>query len=472
MATKPAGLIYGLEDRPPAPVLGLLAVQHIFLMSSTLVLPIVLVNEIGGGFQQVAAVVALTMIGCGFGTVLQALRLPGIGSGFLCPNLCGPNFFAASMGAAWLGGLPLMRGMTIVAGLTEIVFARLFHRLSFLFPAEITGLVVFMVSLSLVPVGISKFLFVEYAGDPISGTGVWVAAVTLLVMVTLNVWSAGKIRLYGVLIGLVVGYALSAIMGLLTLRAFDNVATMPWLGLPVLDGMWEISFSWSLVPVFVIASICGALKSFGNLVLCEKVNDDDWSAPDIPRAGRGLMADGITVAACGLLGGMASDTSASNVSLSMASGATSRWIAYVAGALFIVLGFSPKVSGALSVIPSPVAGAIVVFVVCFMMMSGLQIILSTKPDMQRTFVIGLALCFGISLDMLPELYGNVPDWLRPLFGSSLTLATIVAVVLHQLLGIKRLVLLRKSRLAAADSEVAAQASGGGGLAARRSGTDG
>ena len=120
MATKPAGLIYGLEDRPPAPVLGLLAVQHIFLMSSTLVLPIVLVNEIGGGFQQVAAVVALTMIGCGFGTVLQALRLPGIGSGFLCPNLCGPNFFAASMGAAWLGGLPLMRGMTIVAGLTEI----------------------------------------------------------------------------------------------------------------------------------------------------------------------------------------------------------------------------------------------------------------------------------------------------------------------------------------------------------------
>jgi xanthine permease XanP len=471
MATKPAGLIYGLEDRPPAPVLGLLAVQHIFLMSSTLVLPIVLVNEIGGGFQQVAAVVALTMIGCGFGTVLQALRLPGIGSGFLCPNLCGPNFFAASMGAAWLGGLPLMRGMTIVAGLTEIVFARLFHRLAFLFPAEITGLVVFMVSLSLVPVGTSKFLFVEYAGPDqrhrrlgrrrhLAGDG---DAQRLERRQDQAVRRPDRVgcRL-----------CLSAIMGLQTLRAFDNVATMPWLGLPVLDGMWEISFSWSLVPVFVIASICGALKSFGNLVLCEKVNDDDWSEPDIPRVGRGLMADGIAVAACGLLGGMASDTSASNVSLSMASGATSRWIGYVAGALFIVLGFSPKVSAALSIIPSPVAGAIVVFVVCFMMMSGLQIILSTKPDMQRTFVIGLALCFGISLDMLPELYGNVPDWLRPLFGSSLTLATVVAVVLHQLLGIKRLVLLRKSRLAAAPEAAATEASGGGSVAARRSGTDG
>jgi NCS2 family nucleobase:cation symporter-2 len=140
MAKKPAGLIYGVDDRPPLSALLLLAAQHIFLMSSTLVLPIVLVTEIGGDFAEVTAVVALTMIACGIGTILQAMRWRGIGSGFLCPNLCGPNFFAASVGAAWLGGLPLMRGMTIVAGLVELVFARLVHRLAFLFPTEITGL--------------------------------------------------------------------------------------------------------------------------------------------------------------------------------------------------------------------------------------------------------------------------------------------------------------------------------------------
>ena len=48
MAQKPAGLIYGVDDRPPWSALSLLAIQHIFLMSSTLVLPIVLVSEIGG----------------------------------------------------------------------------------------------------------------------------------------------------------------------------------------------------------------------------------------------------------------------------------------------------------------------------------------------------------------------------------------------------------------------------------------
>src|ERR1051326_5722086 len=142
MSRRPEGLIYGVEERPPVPVLMLLAVQHIFLMSSTLVLPIVLVREIGGSLEQVRGVVSLSMVACGIGTILQAMRLPGFGSGFLCPNLVGPNFFVVSMNAAWLGGLPLMRGMTIAAGLFETLFARAIRRLSFLFPPEITGLVV------------------------------------------------------------------------------------------------------------------------------------------------------------------------------------------------------------------------------------------------------------------------------------------------------------------------------------------
>ena len=111
MARRPAGLIYWVDEKPPAFELAVLAVQHIFLMSSTLVLPVVLIREIGGSFDQVRAVVALTMIACGLGTIVQAMRWRGIGSGFLCPNLRGPNFFGASVEAAWLGGLPLMRGM-------------------------------------------------------------------------------------------------------------------------------------------------------------------------------------------------------------------------------------------------------------------------------------------------------------------------------------------------------------------------
>ena len=433
MASKPAGLTYGIDDKVPGVALALLALQHIFLMSSTIVLPVVLVSEIGGSFTEVREVVALTMIACGIGTILQALRLPGLGSGFLCPNLCGPNFFSASMSAAWLGGLPLMRGMTLFAGVVEILFARFIHRIAFLFPTEVTGLVVFMVGVGLVPVGVSNFLHIDFSGEPIDRTAVVVAAITLGIIMGLNVWGGSRIKLYALLIGMAAGYGLSALTGELTMADYQQVSDAPWFGIPDMSGVTELRFDWSLAPLFVIISICGALKSYGNLVLCEKVNDDGWTAPDMRRIGNGLTADGLCVALSGLIGGLPSDTSASNVTFSASSGATARVIGFAAGGLFAALGLSPKLSALLSIMPAPVSGAILVYVVSFMMISGLLIMLANKPDTRKTFVLGAALCFGLSLDILPQLYVGVASWLRPLFGSSLTLATVVAIVLFQLL---------------------------------------
>lgn len=433
MSRRPEGLVYAENERPPFPVLLLLGVQHIILMSSTLVLPIVLVSEVGGSFHQVRGVVALTMIACGLGTILQAVRIRGFGSGFLCPNLCGPSFFGVSMSAAWLGGLPLMRGMTIAAGVFEVAFAKAIKRFGFLFPPEITGLVVLMVGVSLIPLGASKFLGITFQDEPISGKNLALAAITLLGMIAANIWGRGKIRLFGVLVGMVIGYALSIAAGTIGVDRLAELGRSPWFGLPVIDGMTTISFRWSLLPAFLIVSATGALKSMGNLTMCEKVNDADWKAPDLDRISNGLMADSVAVAVSGLIGGVASDTSASNVALSSASGATSRYIGYAAGSIFVTLGFSPKISGLLSLMPVPVMGAILVFVTSFMIMSGVQIILGSGVDSRKIFVIGIPVVFGLSLDILPGLYAGIGGWLRPLFDSSLTLATVMAVILHQIL---------------------------------------
>jgi len=432
MAKKPQDLIYGVDDKPPFATLLILGIQHIFLMSSTLVLPIVLISEIGGTFEQIRSVVALTMIACGIGTILQAVRWRILGSGFVCPNLCGPNFFLASMEAAWLGGIPLMRGMTIIAGLAELVFARFVNKLKFLFPPEITGLVVLMVANGLVPLGVSKFFGINYEGEPIRPASVLIASVTLFVMIGVNIWGKGKTRLYSVLIGLCCGYVLSFATGALSWSHFHTVFNSPWIASPFLNNPFEIAFKWSLVPIFIIVSITGALKSFGNLIMCEKVNDEAWKGPDMKRISNGLIADSICVTASGLLGGVASDTSASNVALSRASGATSRTIGYMAGALFIIFGFFPKISGLLSVMPTPVMGSILIFVTSFMIISGIQIILGSGMDTRKTFVIGIPFIFGLSLDVLPSLSTDIPYFLRPLFDSSLTLSTVLAVILNQL----------------------------------------
>ncbi len=431
MPRKPATLLYGPDDRPPPGVLFLLALQHNFLMASTLLLPVVLMSELGGGPGEVRDVVGLTMIAAGLGTVLQASRR--LGSGYLCPNLCGPNFFAASAEAAWLGGMPLMRGMTIVAGVIEAALAPVLRHVKFLFPTEVTGLVVFMVGVSLVPVGASKFLGIDYAGDPIRPVVLAVAATTFFLMAIINVRGGPRLKLYSVLLGLVAGYALSTATGLFGAAQWAQLRDAPWLALPFRSGLFDLRFEWSLLLPFVIVSVCGSLKSMGNLISAQKANDEGWRQADLAPISRGIFADSLSVITSGLLGGMATDTSSSNVGLSQASGATSRVIGFVAGALFVLYGFSPKVTMLLSLMPQPVMGAIVAFVTCFMMLSGLQIMLSSKPQPRTIFVVGVALFFGLSLDILPQLYVSVPGWLRPIFQSSLTLSAVVAILLNQIL---------------------------------------
>jgi xanthine permease XanP len=67
-----------------------------------------------------------------------------------------------------------------------------------------------------------------------------------------------------------------------------------------------------------------------------------------------------------------------------------------------------------------------------MVMAGIRIILSTPASTRKAFVVGIALIFGLSVDILPQMYSHLHPWIKPLFSSSLTLATVLAIVLNQL----------------------------------------
>jgi xanthine permease XanP len=427
---KPSNLIYGVDEKPPGVSTFLLGLQHTFVMSSTLILPVAIVSEIGGTLDQVQSVVSYSMIAAGLATILQSLKRGPVGSGYLCPHLVGPSYLSASIQAAWLGGLPLLFGMTTVAGLFEALFSRVVRRLQILFPTEVTGLVVVMVGIALVPLGASKFLGIETEDAIIEARDVTVAVITLMLMIGLNIWSRGRLRLYCVLIGMAVGYLLSYALGVLSNADIAHVWNSPFIALPDRSHIsW--SFDITLLVPFVIASLASSLKTVGDLMTTQKVNDDTWVQADMKSISGGLLADGIGCMFCGMLGGLGISTSSSNVGVSVATGATSRRIGYSAGSLFIFLAFFPKLSALFSIMPQPVMGAILVFVTSFMVIAGMQIILTTTMDTRKTFVIGISLIFGLSVDILPELYRNIHPWLSPLFSSSLTLSTILAIVLTQ-----------------------------------------
>jgi len=174
------------------------------------------------------------------------------------------------------------------------------------------------------------------------------------------------------------------------------------------------------------------LKSVGDLSLCQKINDADWKRTDMKSVSGGIFAGAIGTGLSGLLGGIGQSTFSSNVGLSLATGASSRSIAFPCGVLIILLAFLPKLAAFFAIMPDPVMGAILVYVACYMILAGIQVITSRMLDARRIFVVGIALIFGLSVDMVPGLYRDVPDSIQPLFSSSLSVSTVLVVLLNLL----------------------------------------
>lgn len=429
MPRKPSNLLYGVDESPGRIALVLMGFQHISLMAIAFIFPVIIIEAIGGNLDEAEGLIRMAMLATGIGTILQAVNRGPVGSGYLCPLLNGPAFLSASLMAGKMGGLSLIFGMTAVAGCFEAFFSRLLSRMRAVFPAEVTGTIVTMVGIEVVPLAIRKFLGIDQTHTVPDGTAILVAVITLGAMACFNVWGKGKLRLYSVLLGMIVGYAAAAATGLLSRETFQVMMDAPFFALPAV-GHYGLSFEWVLLAPFLVAALSSALKTMGDVTTCQKINDVQWKRPDMVNISGGVLACGISNILSGMLGALGQSVSSSNIGLSIATGATSRRIAYSAGIILILLAFFPKFASIFVIMPTPIMGASLIFAVSFMILAGLQIIMSRMIDARKTFVIGISIIFGLSIEFAPELYRNVHPWIKPVFSSSLSLATICAVALN------------------------------------------
>src|SRR5262249_35876057 len=232
MAKKPAGLIYGVGDKPPLTATILLGLQHVFVMTSGWVIVVVIVATIGGSQEEVANVLRMSMIASGIATILQSLPNSPVGSGYFCPISGGPAYITASILAGKVGGLRSVFSITVISGLFEGLLARVVPRLRPLFPPQVTGLVVTMVGIGLVALGCPRlFGFQEGSAGP-QGTATMVGAATLAVMIGPTVWGKGQLKLYPVLVGLTVGYLLAHFFGAFQTERLQQMLAAPMVSLP------------------------------------------------------------------------------------------------------------------------------------------------------------------------------------------------------------------------------------------------
>jgi len=427
-------LIYGQNDTPPAGINFFLGFQHVCIIAISFIFPVLLVREAGGTEEQATFMVSMSMLAGAVGVVAQALRRGPVGSGYLCPQVCGPSYISSSILAAHVGGLPLVFGMTAFAGVFEAFFSRILSRLRPLFPTEVTGLIVAMVGITVVKLAGKNFLGLGMGQGQIHGPTLAVALACLACMIGFNVWTKGRLKLFCILIGMITGYAASFATGLLTWEQIEFAAARPLVWMPLaLHPGW--AFDLALVPPIIIAVICSSLKSVGDLTTCQKTNDSGWVRPDMDNIKKGILADAVGCFSAGVLGGMGQSTSSTNVGLSIATGATSRVIALSTGSILAVLAFCPKLTALFAVMPEAVVGATLIFALSFMVVAGMQIIMSRMIDARKTFVIGVSMLFGLLVDMMPEQFAALPSAIQPIFCSSLSASTIIAIVMNLIMRI-------------------------------------
>lgn len=426
-------MIYKVEEMPPPTTLLVLSIQHLLFMFAASAFPAMLVREIGGDIEMAASLVSLTMVMAGLGSIMQASHIKYIGSGYLCPNLCGPSYLTASLHAAWIGGIPLMRGMVLFSGLIEMGLAPLVKKLKFMFPPIIVGLVVAMVGVSVVSIAAGNFFGVAYSGDSVRWEDILIGFTSLMIMVGANIWGRGWVKMYCLLIGTGIGWALALLITPENLGELALVCSKPLLALPAMPfDLWHITFDPALVLPFIIISICATLKSFGNLLGAQQISEPELKEPDMRPISRGLMADGLITALSGLVGALAVDTSSSNVGLAAATRACSRWICIVAGFLFMIMAFMPKIAAAIATIPKPVLGASLIFAGSFMVCTGLKEMMKETFDSRAIFTVGISVIIGLSTGFMPELYARFPDYLQSFFSDPMATSTMLSVVLYQI----------------------------------------
>jgi xanthine permease XanP len=145
---------------------------------------------------------------------------------------------------------------------------------------------------------------------------------------------------------------------------------------------------------------------------------------------RRRAVDGLAASASGVLGSCGVSTLSSCVGVILATGVAARVIANAIGAIMFALAFLPRFTAVLFAIPTPVVAGALLFIGCFILVGGMQIITSRMLDARKALVIGLSVTAALAVLMFPSLAASAPAGLKPLFGSALVTGLVVAFALN------------------------------------------
>jgi len=253
-------IVYQLEDRPPLLASFFAALQHVLASIVGIVTPpIIISNALGLEVSDASYIISMTLFVSGLATFIQAKRFGPVGSGLLAVQGTSFAFLGPIIGAAIAvknqadaqTALAVVLGCVMAGAFIEIIISRFLHLAQKIITPVVTGVVVTLIGLTLIKVGLVSMAGGFYVMNNVpdafaSFRNLGIAFMVLAIIVTLNMSKNQYLRMSSIVIGLAVGYAVAAALGMVN---FATLSTLPPFLVPE-PLKYGIDFTWGrLLPL-------------------------------------------------------------------------------------------------------------------------------------------------------------------------------------------------------------------------------
>ncbi len=423
----PPDKTHPVDEILPAGQLFACGLQHVMAMyAGCVAVPLIIANALGLSKDQLIYLINADLFTVGIATIIQSFGF--LNMGVKLPVVQGVSFAAVTpmIMVGKTHGIQGIFGAVIVAGIITYLISPYFSRLIRYFPPVVTGTIITIIGVSLLPVA------VRWAGGGVPGApgfaspaNLAMAFIVLVLTVIYYRCLPGFWSSIAVLLGLVSGTAIAIAFGL---TDFSKVATAAWFGFTTPFAFGMPIFDPMAILTIVLAMLVIMTETTGDMIAVGEMVGKPVNQEDVVR---GLRADGFATMLGGIMNTFPYSAFAQNVGLVGLTGVRSRFVIVVAGIILVILGLFPKAAAIVAAIPTPVLGGAGIAMFGMVAASGIRALGKVSFEGNYNAMI-VAVSIGVGLIPLavPGFYGKLPAWAQMFLNSGITIGSIIAVLLN------------------------------------------
>ncbi|MFE0318126.1 nucleobase:cation symporter-2 family protein, partial [Streptomyces albogriseolus] len=421
-----------VDEKLPAPKMATTGLQHVAAMYAGVVAPPLIVGAaVGLTPAELTFLTGACLFTAGLATFLQTVGVWKIGARL--PFVNGVTFAGVAPMTAIVAStddkkdaLPVIFGAVIVAGLLGFLAAPFFSKAVRFFPPVVTGTVITLIGVSLLPVAFGWAQGASPDADDYgSAVNLGLAAVTLLVVLLLRRFTRGFVKQIAVLLGMVAGTLIAVPFGV---TDFSPVADADLIGFPTPFHFGAPQFQLAAILSLCVVMVVSMTESTADMLALGEIVE---RPADERTIAAGLRADTLGSAIAPLFNGFMCSAFAQNIGLVAMTRIRSRFVVATGGGFLVLMGLCPVAASLIAVVPRPVLGGAGVVLFGSVAASGIQTLAKAGLDKDNNvLVVAVSLAVGVIPISAPEFYHAFPETARIVLDSGISTGCVVAVLLN------------------------------------------